>query len=154
MGTSRRRILQAALIGSALWTISSGTQARSICAGISNSDARLKCFDDAARAGGAKSKPNSDPVIEKAKAAILAKLKDPGSAQFGPIQRAMRPNMRGEPTDTICGTVNAKNSYGGYIGAMPFVYFVASGTLSMVDAVQTPGDVSAIVWRNMCGTAR
>lgn len=43
---------------------------------------------------------------------IAATLKDPGSAQFGEIE------IRG---DIACGTVNAKNGFGGYTGAVPFM---------------------------------
>ena len=44
-------------------------------------------------------------------------LKDPESAQLANL-RAARSDKTG--TIRVCGTVNAKNSYGGYNGHMPF----------------------------------
>jgi hypothetical protein len=47
---------------------------------------------------------------------VTASLKDPESARFG--------RMRGGQSSTgqlwVCGLVNAKNSYGGYVGMKPF----------------------------------
>lgn len=57
-------------------------------------------------------------AITKAKSIIADSLKDPNSAQFR--------NVRVVPYEegaVICGEVNAKNSYGGYVG---FEAFVAS----------------------------
>lgn len=49
---------------------------------------------------------------------VRASLKDPDSAKFsGPVLGAKRANGDIE----ACGTVNAKNSYGGYVGASPYV---------------------------------
>ena len=45
-----------------------------------------------------------------------AGLKDPDSARFGEIAAAER-----ESRITVCGFVNAKNSYGGYTGMKPFI---------------------------------
>lgn len=49
---------------------------------------------------------NSD--IDKARQAVAEKLNDPGSAQFR--------NERSEKGGWVCGEVNAKNAFGGYIG--------------------------------------
>ncbi len=50
--------------------------------------------------------------------AVRARLKDPGSAQFGraPLSAARNPNG----SIAVCGLVNSKNSFGGYSGARPF----------------------------------
>jgi hypothetical protein len=53
-----------------------------------------------------------------------AKAQDPYSAKFEAIRARTVPNLKGRPTRVICGTVNAKNAFGGYVGAQPFVYFV------------------------------
>jgi hypothetical protein len=47
------------------------------------------------------------PVTEKAKAAIAAMMEKPASAEFGAIKRAVK-NLRGEPLDTICGSVKGR----------------------------------------------
>jgi hypothetical protein len=51
-----------------------------------------------------------------ARRAIIRILKDPDSAKFGTLFE--RPAKR-----IVCGEVNSKNSYGGYTGMTPFVYF-------------------------------
>jgi hypothetical protein len=51
------------------------------------------------------------------KARVSASLKDPYSAQFGPITASQ--NAEGTQY-RICGFVNAKNSFGGYVGMKPF----------------------------------
>ena len=66
----------------------------------------------------------SDTAIVEAKSAMLAKLRDPQSAQFGTFTHSTKPNANGISTDVVCGTVNAKNGFGGYIGAKPFAYLV------------------------------
>ena len=74
-----------------------------------------------------------DPAIQAAKIAVAKTLKDPPTAVFSDLKRATRPNVRGEPTDTVCGLVNAKNSYGGYTGPRGFVYFVGDGTANIAE---------------------
>ncbi len=53
-----------------------------------------------------------------AKRAVKAQLKDPDSAEFGEVS-----TFRDADDDVrwVCGIVNAKNSFGGYVGATPFV---------------------------------
>jgi len=60
--------------------------------------------------GPASSRPaeTSDPVIVKAKTTIAAKLKDPAEAEFIEMKRAIRKNMVGQLTDTICGRIKVK----------------------------------------------
>ncbi len=45
------------------------------------------------------------------------RLKDPESARFGKMWAARDT----EGVVTVCGLVNAKNSYGGYTGMSPFI---------------------------------
>ena len=63
--------------------------------------------------------PVPDARAEEAKSAVRALLKDPGSAQFRNIYSR---GMGGKPIPgaAVCGEVNAKNSYGGYIGFTRF----------------------------------
>ncbi len=46
-----------------------------------------------------------------AKARVAAQLKDPASAEFKDINQV---------GDRVCGEVNARNSFGGYTGFVPF----------------------------------
>lgn len=52
----------------------------------------------------------SDPYGH-AKERVAAEMKDPGSAQFRGLERF---------DGLVCGEVNARNSYGGYVGFQPF----------------------------------
>jgi hypothetical protein len=61
--------------------------------------------------------PNTDSV----KNAIRRNLKDPESAQFTDVRIYQGGNV-------VCGSVNAKNAYGGYVGARDFVYIDARST--------------------------
>ena len=65
---------------------------------------------------------------------VRASLKDPDSAKFsGAILAAKR--LNGDID--ACGTVNAKNSYGGYVGAGPFFAKFRDG--KVVDSATASG---------------
>ena len=49
--------------------------------------------------------------------AVREQLKDPSSAQFSELE--MKKTSDGS-MNVLCGQVNAKNSFGGYVGARPF----------------------------------
>ena len=65
-----------------------------------------------------------EQAIEKAKQVVASSLKDPDSAQFRNVRIANY--MDGK---VVCGEVNGKNSYGGYVGFGPFVASTDSSTL-------------------------
>lgn len=54
-----------------------------------------------------------EEYIERGKAAVIATLKDPSSAQFRNVV------LKG---GAVCGEVNAKNAFGGYVGFQHFVW--------------------------------
>ena len=64
--------------------------------------------------------PASKAQVEAAKSAIVATLKDPESARFGNITTDGK---------IVCGTVNAKNAFGGYVG--PKVFVIDGGATHM-----------------------
>lgn len=71
----------------------------------------------------APSPKKSDPVTEKAKAAIAAMLENPASAEFYKLERAQK-KLLNRPVDTICGHVRAKSASGRDTGGMPFLYII------------------------------
>jgi hypothetical protein len=73
---------------------------------------------------GCQAATQSDPNAE-ARAAVLAALKDPESARFGPM-------TAGKP-GTVCGTVNARNSFGGYTGNRAFAWTSGKSVLIYSD---------------------
>jgi hypothetical protein len=91
-----------------------------------------------------------DPAFASATAAVNAKLKDPQSARYGEMIRKVGANVNGKPAEVVCGTVNAKNSFGGYGGNRPFVYFIADGATFLVDANPQPEDVAQIIYGRFC----
>jgi hypothetical protein len=62
--------------------------------------------------------PANKSDILKARLALKASLKDPESVQFM--------GEYGKP-GAVCGMFNAKNSFGGYVGATPYAYVIATG---------------------------
>jgi hypothetical protein len=84
-------------------------------------------------------KPHKLTQVEQkiVKFAVAMQLKDPGSPVFG--------NMAASVSDVgvvqVCGTVNAKNSYGAYAGLAPYLgVLVTSGAGNRVFAVSAIGD--------------
>ncbi len=59
-------------------------------------------------------------LLSEARAAVASKLLDPTSPLFSEI------TVRDQ---TVCGLVNAKNTYGGYTGGKPFVYSYGTAQL-------------------------
>lgn len=73
-----------------------------------------------------------DPVqfTLDAKAVLVRSYKDPGSAQFRDTY-VIRWDDKGRVVYSLCGEINAKNSYGAYVGFTPFyVDQLPSGQLS------------------------
>lgn len=56
--------------------------------------------------------PTENPKIAAAQLAVLARLRDPGSAKFGPFTVTER--------GIVCGSVNARNGFNGYSGTSAF----------------------------------
>lgn len=56
-------------------------------------------------------KPSDNDMIKLGESLVKQTLKDPDSAKFNSYYRPF-----GDGVGYICGTVNAKNSYGGYVG--------------------------------------
>jgi hypothetical protein len=89
-----------------------------------------------------------DPVMEKAKVSVAAKLENPASAEFGDMDRAFRKNTLGRAVDTICGHVRGKNASGGNTGERPFLYLVKEDDAYVVDG--KPESAAATAYRNIC----
>jgi hypothetical protein len=90
----------------------------------------------------------SDPVLNKAKISIAAKMENPASAEFSDMKRAIRKNMIGKPVDTICGHVKGKNASGGDVEDRPFLYLVKEDDAFVVD--RKINSAAAIAYRNIC----
>lgn len=60
--------------------------------------------------------------VEHAKAVILENLRDPESARFRSIYQRSSTQIH-----NVCGQVNAKNGFGGYVGYRRFIVWSYSG---------------------------
>jgi hypothetical protein len=85
----------------------------------------------------------TDPVVDRAKIAVAAKLEDPKSASFSEMKRSMRKNLRGESLDTICGRVKSKKASGEDIGDRPFLYLVKDDVAFVADDSPSSADSTA-----------
>lgn len=78
-----------------------------------------------------------DALIAKAKDVVRASLRDPNSAEYGPMTVSTKNGT------AVCGTVNARNGFGGMSGQQPFVAFA--------DSIVTPRDADfATKWQKHC----
>lgn len=75
--------------------------------------------------------------IEAAKEVIRSELKDPDSAKFSGIYGVTSESWK--ISHAVCGYVNAKNSYGGYVGKRPFAV-VGDHTIMLTDGAFTEFD--------------
>ncbi len=73
-------------------------------------------------------KPPSQADEAKAKAAVKRVLKDPSSAMFEGL--FTHPGA-------VCGFVNSKNSFGGYVGRRPFGYIIDQDVAYVLDSGTT-----------------
>lgn len=90
----------------------------------------------------------SDPVLQKAKTTVAAKMEAPASAKFEDMKRAMRSDTFGQSIDTICGHVKGKTASGETTEKRPFLY-VVKDDVAFVD-YGNPGSVAANAYRAIC----
>ena len=75
-------------------------------------------------------------------AAVLADLRDPDSAKFGPnfARKTVMGGLLGETTEEIiCGKVNSRNGFGGYSGQTIFAYRVRTNIVLIETTADFPG---------------
>jgi hypothetical protein len=63
---------------------------------------------------------------------VRARLLDPGSATFEDLRRASWKGNSGKVFDVVCGTVRAKNRFGGFVGRANFVYIAGDKPMAML----------------------
>ena len=74
-------------------------------------------------------------LIEKAKEIAKYDLKDPDSAKFRNVRVVTKPAQRDETkiNTNVCGELNAKNSYGAYIGYVKFMWLPSLSSITLYD---------------------
>ena len=71
---------------------------------------------------------SAQTIVDQARAAVLSSLRDPNSAEFR--------NVYANAKNIVCGTVNAKNAFGGYAGFSAFWYDPKTGEAFLYDPDQ------------------
>lgn len=85
-------------------------------------------------------------LVESAKKHISSQLKDPYSAQFEGV--FIGQGQVNKELPIVCGKVNAKNAFGGYVGAKRF-YFVMANNQIISDIESDPTSFN-ILYEAMC----
>ena len=80
---------------------------------------------------GCSGKSDGEKEIAAAQERVAKNFFDPASAQFK--------NVKTFPTGAVCGSVNAKNRFGGYVGFRDFV-LAESGALYFEPHIEQPGN--------------
>src|SRR5690606_22414740 len=79
-------------------------------------------------------------LIEEAKKAVRATMKDPDSAKFAGLKAIDDPPV-------VCGTVNGKNAFGGYAGPERFL---SNGSgITYLESDMNPAEFSK-AWNQIC----
>lgn len=87
-------------------------------------------------------------AIESAKRAIATGLRDPDSAQFRNVF-VQRNLVDAVEQVNVCGEVNAKNAYGGYVGFKPF-YFSMNTMWGEVYSGGADGETFKMIFDVVC----
>jgi hypothetical protein len=83
----------------------------------------------------AQTTPTKDPAAFKmAKRLVSDRMRDPEATRFKPNYKAYR-TKNGD--FIVCGTLNAKNAMGGYVGYKPFYVRIRNGA---IEALQLPSE--------------
>ena len=82
-------------------------------------------------------------LIDKAKKAVRERLKDPESAKFKDVSTHKTP----AGGLLVCGNVNSKNSFGGYVGFRPFMY-ATSGVVILLEDMEKKE--FGVAWNGSC----
>lgn len=91
----------------------------------------------------------SQEQIDAAKKVVADTLKDPESARFSDVYGIAGENA--EPgKHAVCGRVNAKNSYGGYVGYRPFLV-MGKHVLIGGDAAAAKSNFDNDLIKTVCG---
>lgn len=75
---------------------------------------------------------------------VSTRLRDPGSAQFLGVRLSDLDGFT-----TVCGSVNARNGFGGYTGPRRFI---VAGDTAVIEDDTTP-QVFEPLWRDACGVS-
>jgi hypothetical protein len=84
-----------------------------------------------------------ETLKSRAQVVVAAQLKDPEAARFRAVV------FRG---NHVCGMINGKNSYGGYVGYKPFAYSLVTGKVFLAPVTGPGSSVSNLADALMINT--
>ncbi|EAA9299928.1 hypothetical protein BHZ80_09020 [Salmonella enterica] len=100
---------------------------------------------------------DNDSFVESAKRQVKLRLKDPSSAQFDDVKFYPSDTPGENPHGAVCGKVNAKNSFGAYIGYRRFVMGITTvngetyrSGVQMEDGSNLMSGVYDSLWEDKC----
>lgn len=100
------------------------------------------CAEESPEKKAAKEKATAESSYKyQGKQRVLAMMKDPGSVKFGRVYVKTKGAHK-----TVCGTLNAKNSFGGYTGHKRFLSSVRRN-MTLTEGSIKEFDLS---WRRYC----
>lgn len=95
-------------------------------------------------------------AVDKGRDMVASQLKDPDSAQFGDVFFVERQAAGSLHSGYLCGTVNARNSFGGYAGDKQFVAdfsYSTGGRITLGSLLMDDGSAAyAASWAERCQT--
>ncbi|WP_189370664.1 hypothetical protein [Tateyamaria omphalii] len=83
----------------------------------------------------------TDAQIQTVQNSVTHNFKDPNSAQFRKLRWFENRHADGTISNTVCGEVNAKNSFGGFVGFSPFAGRMNGGQFVLY-GVARPGSIA------------
>jgi hypothetical protein len=93
-------------------------------------------------------KPSLGFPAELAQMVVLKQLRDPSSAVFGKTSVYGDRKLKGQSVVVACGSVNAKNGFGGYTGSQKFLV-LKEGYKVFFDNAEDNSVFSAL-WNGLC----
>lgn len=85
-------------------------------------------------------------LLVKGQESVRSALKDPESAKFGQIYL----NKNKDGLSAVCGEVNSKNSYGGYVGPQRFISSGLPDTTFLENDPRITAPVFQDLWARLC----
>ena len=112
----------------------------------SNLTAEEKAYDEALRAHLNRARGEKEMREFEGRRMVAAALKDPSSANFGETFASAIPGSG------LCGSVNARNGFGGMTGMQRFIAVPSKGEVLVDEGSNSERNSFSARWREVCGS--
>lgn len=89
-------------------------------------------------------------IVGEAKKAAASQTRDPEAVRFGEIQTFKTKDKSGREVTAVCGSLNAKNGFGAYVGMTPFVYIKGTDSQSIEISPNPTTERFTLLWNDVC----